>query len=101
MDKMLNVTEGRGCYLGNCAAELGVRDKLAAARVQRGLERLQKLFERVLRNPSDDTCSDAERANSAALLVAQVQGLLILRKAGMPAERIRRLSAQALSALAR
>ena len=34
----------RGCFIGNCAAELARKDRVAAARVRRSLERIEATF---------------------------------------------------------
>jgi TetR/AcrR family transcriptional repressor of nem operon len=66
----------RGCFIGNCAAELARLDKAAAARVKQSLERIEASFYAALvrENPRD------ARAR-ARFITAGVQGLRLYGKA--------------------
>jgi TetR/AcrR family transcriptional repressor of nem operon len=99
IEKILSVTDGKGCYFGNCAAEVAAHDKLAASRIGAGLRRLEVLFARAVRDTIEPNGDSARTADKAALLVAQVQGLLILGKAGVPKARLLALADQALESL--
>ena len=68
----------RGCFIGNCAAELARLDRTAAARVRASLERIEAAFKQVLARelaPGDGV--DA----LARFLTASIQGLRLVGKA--------------------
>ncbi len=68
----------RGCFIGNCAAELARLDATAAARVRRSLERIEAAFRDAL---AKDLGSDADVAALARFLTAGIQGLRLVGKA--------------------
>jgi TetR/AcrR family transcriptional repressor of nem operon len=68
----------RGCFIGNCAAELARLDAAAAARVRRSLERIEAAFRDVL---AKDFPNRAEVAALARFLTAGIQGLRLVGKA--------------------
>ena len=98
LHKVLNLTAGRGCFFGNCAGEVAVHDEQAALRVRAGLTRLQRIFQRALRD-SDELAAETAIKDNAEFLVAHVQGLAVLGKAGVPARRLSALAEQALDAI--
>jgi TetR/AcrR family transcriptional repressor of nem operon len=72
----------RGCFLGNCAAELSPRDRGALARVRRGLETTEATFRDALVR-AKARCELAAGADVGALarfLTAGFQGLRLIGK---------------------
>jgi TetR/AcrR family transcriptional repressor of nem operon len=73
----------RGCFIGNCAAELAHLDRGAAARVRRSLARIEAAFRGGLER-AQARGGLSRRADPAALarfLTAGVQGLRLVGKA--------------------
>lgn len=66
----------RGCFIGNCAAEMARLDRVAAARVKQSLIRIEETFRDALER---DGLADA-RAR-ARFITAGVQGLRLYGKA--------------------
>lgn len=73
----------RGCFIGNCAAELARRDRAAAARVRRSLDRVEASFRDALARAKArgeiSAVSDVEAL--ARFLTAGIQGLRLVGKA--------------------
>ena len=66
----------RGCFIGNCAAEMARLDKRAAARVKKSLERIEDAFHAALAR------SDVPDPRALArFITAGVQGLRLYGKA--------------------
>lgn len=73
-----SIVEGpgrRGCFIGNCAAELARLDRAAAARVRASLERIEAAFRQALEK---QRVPDAGAV--ARFLTAAVQGLRLVGK---------------------
>lgn len=68
----------RGCFIGNCAAELARLDRTAAARVRASLERLEGAFRQALEKTLP---ARADAAALARFLTAGIQGLRLVGKA--------------------
>ena len=68
----------RGCFIGNCAAELARLDATAAARVRRSLERIEAAFRVVL---AKELPAGADVEALARFLTAGIQGLRLVGKA--------------------
>ena len=72
----------RGCFVGNCAAEMARLDRGAAAHVRRSLARIESTFRAGL----DKACARGELANDtdtgalARFLMSGVQGLRLVGK---------------------
>jgi TetR/AcrR family transcriptional repressor of nem operon len=73
----------RGCFIGNCAAELARDDRAAAARVKRSLARIEATFRDALgRAKKRGELADAADVDALArFLTASVQGLRLVGKA--------------------
>jgi TetR/AcrR family transcriptional repressor of nem operon len=73
----------RGCFIGNCAAELAHLDRGAAARVRRSLARLEAAFKAALAKARarGELASDADVGAQARFLTAGIQGLRLVGKA--------------------
>lgn len=66
----------RGCFIGNCAAEMARLDRAAAARVRQSLERIEESFHAAFAN------SGMRHARARArFITAGVQGLRLYGKA--------------------
>lgn len=72
----------RGCYLGNCAAELAATDPEAAERLGRTFTRIVDAFAREIRHAQTrgEVPADRDALALARLLAAGVQGLRLVAK---------------------
>ena len=72
----------RGCFIGNCAAELARRDRATAARVRRSLERVEATFRDALgrARARGEIAAGADIGALARFLVAGTQGLRLVGK---------------------
>jgi TetR/AcrR family transcriptional repressor of nem operon len=72
----------RGCFIGNCAAELARLDRTAAAQVRASLERIEATFREALAQARSrsDLAPDADVAALARFLTAGIQGLRLVGK---------------------
>ncbi len=72
----------RGCFIGNCAAELARGDRSTAARVRRSLERVEGLFREALARGQSrgEIAASADTGSLARYLVASIQGLRLVGK---------------------
>ena len=72
----------RGCFIGNCTAELARNDHATATRVRRSFERIESAFaDALLRGQARGEISPAEDVRSLArFLVAGIQGLRLFGK---------------------
>lgn len=73
----------RGCFIGNCAAEMARLDRGAAARVRRSLERIESSFRAGLdeARARGELRDDADTGALARFLTAGIQGLRLVGKA--------------------
>lgn len=73
----------RGCFIGNCAAELARGDKVTAARVRRSLGRIEGLFRDALLRAQarGELPRTADAEALARFLVSGIQGLRLVGKA--------------------
>ena len=124
IDEIVSGAGRKGCFLGNCAAEIPRRDRAAHARVRRGLAQNEATFRAALVRGQErgELAPDADVDALARFFVAGLQGLrligksnpdravledvaatmlLCLDRAARPAERKRRTSRERQSAKAR
>jgi len=82
IDQIVSGPGRRGCFLGNCAAELPRGDRAALARVRRGLEATEATFrEALLRGQTrGELSADADVDAIARFLTAGFQGLRLVGK---------------------
>ena len=85
-DLIERIVEGpgrRGCFIGNCAAELARGDRVTAARVRRGLKRIEGVFRDALARARarGEIAATADVESLARYLVASIQGLRLVGKA--------------------
>jgi TetR/AcrR family transcriptional repressor of nem operon len=93
----------RGCFIGNCAAELARDDREAAARVRRSLERIETAFRDALGRAKarGELGSRADVAALARYFTAGIQGLRLVGKAKPDRAALADIAAVLLSALER
>jgi len=73
----------RGCFIGNCSAELARLDRSAATRVRRSLERVEAEFRKALARTKErgEIVPAADITALARFLTAGIQGLRLVGKA--------------------
>lgn len=73
----------RGCFIGNCAAELARQDRSVAAHVRQSIERVQNTFRDALLQAkgAGQLGKNADVDALAAFLMSGVQGLRLVGKA--------------------
>ena len=73
----------RGCFIGNCAAEMARLDRGATARVRKSLERIEATFRAGLEKARarGELPDDADPGALARFLTAGIQGLRLVGKA--------------------
>jgi TetR/AcrR family transcriptional repressor of nem operon len=76
VDAIVEGSGRRGCFIGNCAAELAALDREAAARVKLSLERIEEAFRAEL-----ERGGIANPRARARFITAGVQGLRLYGKA--------------------
>lgn len=83
IDRIVEGPGRRGCFIGNCAAELARGDRVTAARVRRSLERIERLFCDALgrARARGEIAATADVDSLARFLVAGIQGLRLVGKA--------------------
>jgi TetR/AcrR family transcriptional repressor of nem operon len=81
IDQIVSGPGRRGCFLGNCAAELPRSDRAALARVRQGLEATEATFRDALeRAQSRGELAGADLNALARFLVSGFQGLRLVGK---------------------
>ncbi len=82
IDQIVSGPGRRGCFLGNCAAELPRGDRAALARVRRGLEATETTFREALvrARARGELTDDADVDAIARFLTAGFQGLRLVGK---------------------
>jgi TetR/AcrR family transcriptional repressor of nem operon len=76
----------RGCFLGNCAAELAPGDRAAAEHVRRGFMRIEAFFRDALTRAKERGEIEGEPETLARFLTCATQGLLLVGKANRDRE---------------
>jgi len=91
----------RGCFIGNCAAELARGDKVTAARVRRSLNRIEGLFRAALlrARARGELPRTADVDALARFLVSAIQGLRLVGKANPDRTALREIAAVMLRCL--
>jgi TetR/AcrR family transcriptional repressor of nem operon len=82
IDQIVSGLGRRGCFLGNCAAELPRRDRAALACVRHGLDSIEATFRNPLARAKarGELPSDADVDGLARFLTAGIQGLRLVGK---------------------
>lgn len=101
IDRIVEGPGRRGCFIGNCAAELARNDKATAARVRRSLTRVEGLFrEALLRAQAAGELSPSADAGALArFLVSGIQGLRLVGKANPDRDTLKGIAAVMLRCL--
>jgi TetR/AcrR family transcriptional repressor of nem operon len=83
IDDIVSGSGRRGCFIGNCAAELARHDRDAAIRVRRSLDRIEAAFRDALGRAKarGEIGAKADVAALARFLTAGIQGLRLIGKA--------------------
>jgi TetR/AcrR family transcriptional repressor of nem operon len=83
IDRIVAGPGRRGCFIGNCAAELARNDHATAVRVRRSLERIESAFAAALARGQarSEISTTADVRSLARFLVAGIQGLRLFGKA--------------------
>jgi TetR/AcrR family transcriptional repressor of nem operon len=101
IDRIVSGSGRRGCFLGNCAAELPREDRAAQVRVRDGLIRIEKTFEAAL-EAARDRGELSRRADARALarfFMCVTQGLRLVGKANSDRATLDDIKTTALAAL--
>jgi TetR/AcrR family transcriptional repressor of nem operon len=82
VDRIVAGTGRRGCFLGNCAAELPRNDRAALAVVREGLGRTESVFAEALARGKarGELAAGTDVVALARYLVASIQGLRLVGK---------------------
>ena len=82
IDQIVSGSGRRGCFLGNCAAELPRSERAALAKVREGLASTEAVFHAALvrAQTRGDLATDADPAALARYLTAAFQGLRLVGK---------------------
>jgi TetR/AcrR family transcriptional repressor of nem operon len=91
----------RGCFIGNCAAEMARLDRGAAARVRTSLERIESAFYRALDKASKrgELRGDTDARALAKFFTAAIQGLRLVGKANPDRKALEQVAAVMLQCL--
>jgi TetR/AcrR family transcriptional repressor of nem operon len=83
IDRIVAGPGRRGCFIGNCAAELARQDRATADRVRRSLERIEAAFGDALERARarGEIAASADAGIVARFLVSGIQGLRLVGKA--------------------
>jgi TetR/AcrR family transcriptional repressor of nem operon len=73
----------RGCFIGNCAAELARQDRTVASHVRQSMDRIRNTFRNALAQARDEgqLPKNADVDALAAFLMSGIQGLRLVGKA--------------------
>jgi TetR/AcrR family transcriptional regulator, transcriptional repressor for nem operon len=101
IDQIVSGPGRRGCFLGNCAAELPRNDRVAMARVRTGLARTEATFREALSRARErqELSVDTDIAALARFLTAGVQGLRLVGKVNPDREALQDIAATLLRCL--
>jgi TetR/AcrR family transcriptional repressor of nem operon len=93
----------RGCFIGNCAAELARLDRTAAAHVRASLERIEAAFRDALAQAKTrgELARGADAEALARFLTAGIQGLRLVGKANRDRRALEDVAAVMLRCLER
>jgi len=83
IDEIVAGSGRRGCFIGNCAAELPSGDRAAAGRVRDGLKSIERTFEQALHVALQQKLlpADTDIPGLARFLTTGIQGLRLMGKA--------------------
>ncbi len=103
IDEIVAGTGRRGCFLGNCAAELPRNDRAAMAEVRRGLDRTEAMFCEALVRAKErrELHANSDPKALARFLTAGIQGLRLIGKVNPERAVLRDIAATMLGCLDR
>ena len=103
IDRIVEGPGRRGCFIGNCAAELARGDRATATRVRRNLERIEGLFRAALARGQarGELAASADVGELSRYLVAGIQGLRLVGKANPDRAVLKSIAAVMLRCLER
>lgn len=83
IDRIVAGPGRRGCFIGNCAAELAGQDRATAVRVKQSLGRIEAVFRDALARAQarGEIAAGADVESLARFLVSGIQGLRLVGKA--------------------
>lgn len=83
IDRIVAGPGRRGCFIGNCAAELAGQDRATAVRVKQSLARIEATFRDALARAQarGEIAAGADIESLARFLVSGIQGLRLVGKA--------------------
>jgi TetR/AcrR family transcriptional repressor of nem operon len=83
IDDIVSGPGRRGCFIGNCAAELSRQDRRAAGKVRQSLELIEGAFREALARARErgELATDFDVAATARFLTSGIQGLRLIGKA--------------------
>lgn len=101
VEQVAGAGDRRGCFIGNCAAEVAASDPAAAERVVAGLRRIENAFhDAVLRGQAAGDIPARHDARALArYLTSSLNGLRVVAKANPDAAALRDVVRIALTAL--
>ena len=83
IDQIISGPGKRGCFIGNCAAEVARQDRAAASRVKNNLDRVETAFREAFAcaQARGELAPEANIGALARFFVASTQGLRLMGKA--------------------
>lgn len=101
IERIIDNGDRRGCFLGNCAAELATDDPEAAKRVAAGLARIEtRIYRRLVAAQEDgEIAADKDVRALARFVTSSLQGLRIFGKAQANRAALKDIAKTALACL--
>ena len=101
IDKIIDGSGRRGCFVGNCTAELGRQDSEVNARVRRSMGRVEATFKAALIRAQErkEINKKTDVAAVARFLVAGIQGLRLVGKANPDRKTLKDIQSVILNAI--
>ena len=83
VEDFARLRETRGCFIGNCAVELGARDEICTVKVAEGLATMEAIFQGAVETAKarGEIPETADARRLARYLTSSLNGLIVLGKA--------------------
>ena len=83
VEDFARLKETRGCFIGNCAVELGARDEICTVKVAEGLATMEAIFRGAVETAKarGEIPGTADARRLARYLTSSLNGLIVLGKA--------------------